>query len=298
MGWVENTLDVGASVDEKSAGQTDRVFLFNSPGIDPVQVARRPETFLGGDVDGSGSQPLPARGSEHPIYRSFRLDRYDVQQSGIVTTARALYSSDSRFRYPNITPEPEVGEVRYGSGRAEVTVSMPLIVAKLVVQALPPQFSGPPQAFTQYALDFLDITEARRKRMWTVLLATDEVQDAEDRMDEQDNRLHQILGRWYRFQAADIVPSGNADFPYQATYTWWTDPGTPDTTSTNDRLPAHVKLPPTWTSGLSGIPGSFFRPPFYEFVATSNNDATVAPVIGVMCPYLRDDTGWQSLIGL
>jgi len=294
MGWVETTLRPSASADGTANGTATRLFIIDG-AIDAVTVAITPQNILGGVT---GSEPLPRIGSAHPKNPRMFLDRYDVQADGATLDATAQYSHDGRFQFPNPPREQTEDEVRYSAGKETVQVDIPVIVQQIITQALPPQVQGPPEPFDSYGLDVHTIHESRLRELWTVLLKENQLKPALAAMKAQDNCLHFFDGSWKRFTYGDIVGSGNKDFPYQTTYTWFHDDGTnPDGSTIN--LPPWVRLPDQQVNHLPNSgPPLMLRPPFHELIAARSNDATVPPNIGSWIPYKIVPNGWASLVGL
>ncbi len=290
MGWVETELQPDASCEVGGNGQASRLFIVFGVEYSPVTVAAEPTTIIGGI---SGSEPLPALNSPHPIKAAWKLDRYDVRKDGITLEARALYSLDGRFRFPS-PPDPQTaGEVRYGSAVESYKQIMPYATRHLVVQGSPPDLVGPPLTQYTWKLREANILESRRRRLWSVVLTTAQVEPCEVAMDAQNNKLHVLNGRRYRFEAGPITSSGNRDKPYKCEYSWCTDSGTfaPGYQSPDYKFPLG-------TFGSFPDGNVYQRPPFHDFVVRESDDASIAPEFNLYVPYDDEPSGWTTLVGL
>ncbi len=311
MSWVRDIRSDTSAVDSMATGQAARGYLWESDTpVDPTSLAMYPQTFLGGDT---GVEPLPPRGSAHPIIPSFKLDTYTVRCDGRTQQITALYSNDGRFNFPppNDDTESQLGVARYSSSTEEVRIAYPFARRMEQEGALAVGQVGPQlPVLLQYGEKYL--SESQRRWTWDVLIKEQEIDAAEVAMDTQHNNIHFIRSRYWRFQSAPVnyhTRIGDEHY-YRISYTWLGDRGTAD----NVLAPLLPHRGPIGSTGNyavyfpqpsvgvgTSLPGSIVtRKPFHIF--TRGSEITVSgephPVFLQFLPYTRDDFGWQSLVGL
>ncbi len=307
MGWVRNNDGGSSAIDTNATGQAVVRYLFDT-FVDPVAIALNPQTFQGGLT---GVELLPAKGSAHPLNPSFKLDTYNVRCNGQTAEVEALYSNDGRFQFPINPDDPDrLDSTHYSSSPEEVRVEYPFARRVEQRETLPAGFTGPPAStiMLQYGEKF--ILESMRRWSWEVIIKEQDILACEAAMDAQHNRIHKINGRYYRFQSGPIDFYGivNDDKKYRAVYTWWGDSGTKDSLA-NPILPnvGSVGLGefeiyfPQPTVGRFTDLGYMTRQPFHRFTLfdqSNVNTGNPMPAFHQFLPYVRDDFGWQSLVGL
>lgn len=315
MTWVRDIRDDSASIDRDGTGTAQRGYLWSGPFVDPTVLAMFPHTFLGGDT---GVEPLPARGSAHPETPSLKLDVYTVQCEGATSRIRALYSNDGRFNFP--PPDDDdadrIDQIRYSSAPEDVRVPYPF--AQRVVQAgalIAGQVGPNLPVLLKYGEKVR--TESQRRWSWEAIIKEEEIDAAEVAMDNQHNRIHFIRSRYWLFKAAPVEPFrkiGDQRY-YRIAYQWLGDTGTNDPLADfpqgilPDRgpisgTPHFTFYFPKQTAGIgpnATIPGvAITRKPFHTF--SVGPEEIVAgephPLFLQYLPYIRDDFGWQTLLGI
>lgn len=308
MGWHIDTSQQNGEADRNGNRATSIGYLFDRP-VDPLALAISPESFLGGEL---GNEPLPRLGSAHPVDPHLKLDKYSVTRDGNTSRVVAAYSNTSNFTGPPTDDDPETNRIiGYASSRTDVVTDIPYgkRINSVTWFPVPADQSGPPNASSVkfWKLSTFRIRESRRTRSWKVLIAESEIQAAEETMDKQDNRLHNILGTWYLYKSSDVTPTGiitdDGTKLFEITHSWTRDGGTPffDPGPTVDEQLRY------WfegfSSGLAGLfplsPGRYWlRPPFHAVNAAPSENGFDPPVFKLVLPYLRDDNGWRTLPGL
>lgn len=311
MGWKRNLLAEGAQVDAENTGDARMAYIFDSY-VDPLIIGSNPQAFLGGD---SGFEPLPPRGSPHPLNSAYKLDRYQVTSNGKTSEVVGLYSNDGRFRFPQPEPDETTGEEEglYSSTSEEIRVEYPYAKRVSMRGVAPTNLVGPLQPAV-LALGAKYLLETIRRRMLRVVIRANEIALCEQRMDEQNKRLHKINGAFYRFQAGNVDYYRTVDGVkyFQTTYSWWSDPGTRDAAS--PILPnigdlghgvwevynPQPRAAPA-NSPFSGF-GEMTRLPFHEFQVFEQSNVNdidePLPFFHQFCPYVVEVDGWKRLPGL
>lgn len=314
MGWMRDESKGSSTIDSENAGEAVVGYLFDT-FVDPAAVALHPQTFQGGD---SGVEPLPARGTAHPLNPSLKLDVYRVTCEGQTSRIEALYSNDARFVFPPPPTDPDRdSSIHYSSAVEEVKVPYPFARRLIQKEALPVGFTGPTApVFLKYGEKYL--SESQRRWSWEVIISESELDEAELAMDNQHNRLHYIRSRYWRFQAAPVefyTKVGN-EKKYRIAYTWLGDRGSNDPLGNpnqpNDFPPILPNQGPTSTyyevyfpqqtfpAGFATSTYRMTRQPFCTFTVGKERieNGEPMPTFIQFLPYARDDFGWQSLKGI
>lgn len=316
MTWVRDTQRDTATVDSNGTGSATVGYLWGSDAyIDPAFIANTPHLVLGGDT---GVEPLPSKGSSHPTIPSFKLDAYTSQCNGRTHEITANYSNDGRFQFPTNPEDDRRNNVQYTWNPTEVQIYYPYAERVLVGEAVPPGYTGPitptPQLIIKPADYFLNTTLATWT--WEVLIKEDERELAQQAMLAQNDRIHQIGGKYSRFRTGglDFYDVVNGARTYVARYMWIDDAGTRDnflsptfpfvisTTGQHPSGAAWKYFPqpsvPIGQTFASGFPMTRFPHHTVRHIENVMVSGEPRPVFGQYLDFKMDLLGWQTLIGL
>ena len=310
MGWYENNEGAGAAIElvgQSFNGSTDRLFIVTND-VPADVVVSNPEAILGG---ADGATPLPGYGSTHPRNVGFVLFRYSAVASPPNVFVTASY------RNPVIGPiSPEF----FGQSGDwyEAADSLPSAKQKVTVVSMggeppvgPPE---PPVTIRPWVFESFDIQYTSRQHTMSVNIGGN-IGSAITAMDAQNNRIHRINDRCYRFKAGaynEISPD-----TWVVDYHWFYDSGTVyDDSLAPFYAPDSKVLFPFFIEGGAVAPDPevhkgavpalgrngvrYLRLPYHKRLVVANADENPEskPTFPHFLPYVYEPNGWQSLVGL
>jgi hypothetical protein len=304
MGWTERH-DGAPALGELAAqgiirARIERRFIVTTD-LEPSQVISGPQLILGGS---DGLTGLPPYGSPHPNFGGAVVQAYAAVGNPPNIEVTAYYG------YGDIDPvSPEF--YSQSGDWFEETDSLPIARHETSIVTsggeLPTQ-----QQIRSWQFDSMDTLYTSRQHTISVNVGG-MIGDAINAMDEQNNRIHKIGGRWYRFKAAGYneVRLG----VWVCNYQWFYDGGTLYDESLADfyqpssdlAIPFFViggaapspEHPGAVTMlGRSGV--KYLRLPYHKRLIVPNPDGNPDsyPKFPHFLPYVVDENGWQNLIGL
>jgi len=319
MGWIERHDGVTAQGDLGGnpsqailIGSVERAFIVTTD-VTPDVIISNPSSILGG---ADGVTPLPAYGTPHPRVVGAVLRSYVAQGAPPNVNVRAMYTAG------NIDP---LGEEFFGQSGDFFEESDTLPAARKDTYVVNnggevPPGGGPPTPPVRFP--YWNIADAPEiKVIYTSRQHTMSVNvggligDTITAMDNQNNRLHRINGRYYRFKAGGYteIRSGIWLVNYQFFY----DSGTlyDPSLSAFDQPFSRLAIPQPITGGpgpgdpvlhpganpLLGRTGvQYMRLPYHKrlIVAADPDNPAARPQFPHFLPYFVDPNGWQELVGL
>lgn len=273
------------AITSDSFGTAEVTRFFRAWNVTPTQVVSAPTTVLRGEnTDGLPSNdPLPEYKSQFEGMAGVELVSYQVQGNGIVVDIQAKYASGGI----TIFPPPNLDTAWVGSFQTEQFV-IPFAVLKRSYVPGVPDPSAPPNTpvprveVDDWAFDeqpiFQTVVRHQRKARIETNLAT-----AIDIIAEQNNKLHKIGSRWYRFEAGDYKPYDATK--YEFSYSFVYDSGTQAvTTSTTNPQASSLYIMPTnsFRHPIQQIYPlrTFTRPPFCNIFAVRGPGSPSGPESG------------------
>lgn len=317
MGWTERNDGTQAAAELSGAAgfatirfSGERHFIITSD-MPADAVVSYPESILGGP---DGATPLPSIGSAHPRFPGAVLRYYTAVCDPPNVHLRAHYT------YGDIDPvNPEFfgqsgdffdesDEIPYAEKRSAI-VSMGDI----------PPGGGPPQVVSIDVWRWGDSEVPPRRVIYNSRQHTMSVNvggligDAIAAMDEQNNAIHKINGRYYRFKAGTY--SEVREDVWVVNYHWFYDSGTFYDSSLDAFLAtdSRTAIPNPITGGAGPSaehPGArpefgrtgvqYIRLPYHKRLIAPNpsGDPSDRPLFPHFMPYRVDEDGWQNLVGL
>lgn len=297
-GWVRTGGSDSGDLDINN--RRGFVRAFKVWGYDPATIRDQPESVL--NATGQG---LPPIGS---TLDGAILERYSVQSgsvSGDVHTAIAYFSNDRRFSLPERPTAP--GEPEYrphieGSISSQ-SVDIPYARRTRLVMFQDGSLVSPTYG-TQHVwqIETQAVTESTSKISVRVSVPNVTVPEMTTRILAQQNVIHVIGGRGYRFDGGYF--SEATSNRYDVTYTWTYESGTRDVTlaapQQQQNGAAQVIFPSGFQSIIPNDTTPYTRPPFCEVVWAYQEvgDSTSPPVFVVQPLNVLVPDGWSSLPGL
>ena len=304
MGWTER--HDGASASGQTAGQiitADSVRMFVvTTDLYPDVVSSQPTAVLGGD---DGATPLPGYGSAHPRTPGAFLFRYSV------TGAPPNLFATAYYKFSGIV-EPQDPEF-FGQSGDWMEYEYDLPIARRVRRIV--SLGGNlPQAreVMPFEFDSVKIKQTLRQHTMSVNIGG-QIGDAITAMDDQNNKIHLLNGRPYRFQAGGYNEIRTAT--WVVNYQWIYDSGTLYDDSLEDLYyPASDICFPFFIIG--GQPPSpehpgarselgqngvkYLRLPHHKRVIVPNPDGNPEsyPLFPHALPFVYEPNGWQNLVGI
>lgn len=256
--------------------------------IDSVGAKRLARVFF---VDGllrgaALTDPIvPPHNSPHPEHSDAKLDAHRIAEAedGRSSLVTALYSTDGSFRAaPTIDPrDPEYKP--FSATFSLVQTPIPFAYKQTL------QVPGNATKKDVWAIQSVEIQETIG--IYSVQFAYPFFDGSISRiLREQNNKLHLIEGKYYRFTVGNVTPVEKNLWTYE--YSWRGDDGTRRFTGA---LSGVAVLPPankTWQGE------QYVRPPFHGLVAVPDAaDPTVQPEFREFLSFEIDDDGYESLPG-
>ena len=208
MGWVRDASGCSGQYDGSVVIAQERYIL--GGGMDPIAVAVKPTSFLGGD---DGNTPLPGFGSSHPSAPLLRLDSYGVETDGGVATIVARYSTDGRFSLP---APPTVGRsFRWRATTENYVFSLPWAARTTDVHYAPQAegAQGPPTPVERYRWVYLKenfLVKAQRISM-SLRIKDENILPALETLYRYQSMAMPINGRVWVFEGGDVDEAGSSD---------------------------------------------------------------------------------------
>lgn len=236
-------------------GTSEATRFYTVWNASPSAVVSSPANVLRGEnSDGlPTNEPLPDYRSQFPGVAGLELIAYQVQGNGIVLDVQARYATGGI----TIFPPPDLSTAWTGSFQTEeFTIPFALLKASKVPGIpspnAPPGTPIPQVEVLDWAFDEQPIyqTVVRHSRKARVVV---DLAAAIDIIAEQNNKLHKIGNRWYRFEAGDYQPYDATR--YEFTYSFVFDSGTQAITTSEGGPPA------TDPGGGPSLVRSYMMPP-------------------------------------
>lgn len=306
MGWVEQHDGAQASADMVGQGiirsVIDRRFIVTTDGLNPAQVVGSPQFIFGGD---DGATGLPPYGSVHPNFPGAVLMNYTAVGDPPNMRVTAYY------RYGDIDPvSPEF----YGQSGDWFEESDKLPVSEIETSIVTYSTGGQPTEQQIKAWRFSDFDVLYTSRQHTISVNVGGlIGDAIAAMDLQNNRIHKIGGRFYRFKAGGYneVRLG----VWVVNYQWFYESGVlyDESLDVYYQPTSPMRIPPFVEGGAEPSPDhpgavtslgetgtKYLRLPFHKRLIVPNPSGNPAdpPLFPHFLPYRVDETGYQELIGL
>lgn len=294
MSWVE-------AKDQSSARGSATVRTYSRRFIIDAQVSegailKTPSDILGGD---SGSEPLPNYADPFPSDGAARLDNISLSNTGSHWLASFDYSTDGRGELPPIRdPENEVGVIDFSGSFQTESVDIPY--AALVSVAFPGDVNA---SIVDRVWDILSlgVTVTRERLNYRVVIKND-IAGAIAAMADQNNKLHNLSGRWMRFEAGDYRRVKKTDVAtfWELDYSWIGERGIRYANFPSEVDGVNILYPfGPYPGPLTGLPGDWVLPPHHYLIPLrAEGGATEPPEFQWILPYEPDANGWQSLKGL
>lgn len=304
MGWSER--HDGADANGELTGQviasdTVRKFIITTD-LYPDVVSANPTSVLGGD---DGATPLPGYGSSHPRLVGARLTRYAVSGAPPNLLATAYYKFSG-------TIQPDDPEFFGQSGDwMEFEYDLPIAKRRTRIVSMGGELPVQ-QTIKPFEFESVTIKQTLREHTMSVNIGG-LIGDAIAAMDDQNNKIHRINGRPYRFQAGGYneIRTG----VWLVNYKWLYDSGTLYDDSLEDLYqpasdicfpffiiggaPPSPEHPGAVSSlGRTGI--KYLRLPHHKRLIAPNPDGNPEsyPLFPHALPFVYEPNGWQSLVGL
>lgn len=225
---------------------------------------------------------IPAYGSFHPEYTSLTLRRKSASygdDGGTVTDVVCEYESPE-FGYSTPIPREDPTWTSWTTKYEAVTVDMPVFYLTAV------EVNG--QTKRTWIAQPQKILETRVIRS-VVLTLNAMAFSAQETIANQQNKLHTIQGRKYRFLSGDIVQRGALS--WDVSYSWVDDRGTP----------ASQEPPPTNGDYGANTVWRWYiaRPPHGNVIVIPSSDPfdSRVPALQTLVPYTDDALGHLTLPG-
>lgn len=261
--WVEIPESQGGSTDRRGENSKFRTFKIHAdkPGlIDPITVTVNPSVIIN-----SFGQPLPAHGSQHPGNPALILDRWEADfesHGSSVIIARALYSTNGRFNFPQRV-DKSIGDYDFQDGHALGTFEWRF------ARSVPKEIPGP--GGTPQTIRVWEVTTQKFSMPIGTVVATAYVNSWPasngELVNNQIGKIHFFRGRWHKFVGG--VADQESPTRWRVDYTWEMDPGHVVNPFAN--LSPHIwfeyqpaTLPPD--------PTVYVRRPFHTFVEVWTSD--------------------------
>lgn len=306
------------SVDFLGNVEATRYFRVGNASSNAIVSA--PSSILRG-VNNYGlpeNDALPDYGDELNGFSGCTLEQYIVEGNGLVVDVQAKYASGGI----TIFPAPELNGAWQGSFQTEVFQLPFAIIKRSFVPGNPSPDAPPGSPIPRVQVNdwsfeeqpvFQTIVRHSRKAIIPVNLA-----NAIETIAEQNNKLHRIGSRWYRFEAGDYRRYDNAR--YEFTYSFIYDSGMRNTYTARAAPPPtdpgggpspvapQYAMPPNTASHPvpTVYPGRVWtRPPFCNVFALRGTGDTgsqyVDPDFVVFCNFdvsANNGLGWLDLPGI
>lgn len=225
---------------------------------------------------------------------SLILDRYDVEPLGDGASSRivGVYTTN-KFGRLTVPQRPQTQGFLSWSWRPQsVEVTIPFGLKRTYeVNA-----ADATNTFDAWDIETLTVTEQRQiftLRVGSAFLTKDDAYNAVAACASQQNKIHTIKGRQYRYTTSYANQIGS-EKEWEIVHEWEYDAGTPTPPSPRIADPSKISMPPF----VSGSP-SLIRLPFERLLAYSAaNPKTTPPVFYGVWPFVFEPNGWQSLPGV
>lgn len=308
MGWAEHHDGAGATGEYTRSGpqraSTQRLFIVTTD-VPPDVVVADPTAILG---DTDGATPLPDYGSAHPRLTNLVLRTYSTSGEPPNMRVVAQYGLND---IDILNPEDPEFFTQSGDWFDEFD-SIPNARKKNTLTNSNGQ--GPLQTIQLWDFETppMEVLYTSRQHTMTVNVGG-LIGNAIAAMDNQNNHLHLILGRYYRFKAGGYNEiSHNV---WTVNYQWFFDSGTEydDSLAVFYGPTSPIAIPPFVTGGqgpsldhpgavaaLGRTGAKYLRLPYHKRLIAPARSGVAAdyPLFPHHLPYFRDPTGWQELVGL
>lgn len=307
MGWMERHDGVPAQgeiigVPAVLRARAERRFIIDNDNITAAQVISGPQFIMGG-VD--GATPLPGYGSVHPQISGAVLRNYSATGDPPNVHATAYYS------YGDIDPiSPEF----YGQSGDWFEEADKLPLAQIETTISTYSVGGAPveQQVKTWKFDSFDSIYTSRQHTISVNIGG-LIGDAIAAMDRQNNRIHQIGSRYYRFKAGGYKEIRLG--VWVVNYHWFYESGTLYDSSLDAYYTptSPMRIPPPIVGAAAADPAhpgavtilgdageQYLRLPFHKrlIVPNPSGNPSDPPLFPHFLPYRVDANGHQELIGL
>lgn len=283
MSWLRD--GDGSAADGNGLGVTSITERYVVVGqVEPAAVVSDPTAYIGG-MAGS-TAPLPDYGSVHPVYPGLRLRTWSAQSSNANVFAVATYNNATAIF------EPEWFS-RSGGYQTE-TFTFPY--ARRIRHTIPTAGGTTPVDQDLWKIETVSVRQTVRRNEINVNVGG-AIGDAVEAMDLQNNKIHIINGRAYRFEAGSFYET--RPNTWIVNYAWIYESGI----YWNDTLQSDGDLQfPDAVDGLdtSPIGGTVFvAPPFYAVDAIPQPAGPeFPPTFRRRLEYPIEEDGYLTLVGL
>lgn len=309
MGWSERHDGAGAStelVGQMFTGDCVRMFIVTTD-VPPDVICFDPTAILG---DNDGATPLPGYGSQHPRNNGLFLFRYSAVGDPPNLHVTAYY------RNAVIGPVDPQFFGQSGDWFEEVD-SLPIAkqIPTVVTMGGEPPVGPPtpPTIIRPWQFEEFGVQFTSRQHTMSVNVGGN-IGSAIAAMDDQNNRIHRINTRAYRFKAGgynEIMPE-----VWVVNYHWFFDSGTlyDDSLAVFNAPGSKIAIPPFVVGNAPpddvnhpgavtslGKPGArYLRLPYHKRLIVPNPDENPEsrPQFPHYLPYVYEPDGWLQLVGL